>query len=69
MNNIEYQHFFNIFIEILNKYDPMKTNYLEANHGKFMAKGLHKAIMKCSRLRNTFLHDRTERPKKNTKSQ
>ena len=37
INNIEYQHFLNIFIEILNKH---------------ALKGLHKAIIKRSRLRN-----------------
>ena len=38
----------------------MKIKYLTANLGKFMTKGLHKAIMKCSRPRNKFLRDRTE---------
>ena len=46
INNIEYQHFVYIFIEILNKHAPMKIKYLRANHGKFTTKGLHKAIMK-----------------------
>ena len=44
INNIEYQHFLNIFIEILNKHAPMKTKYLRANQGKFMTKCLYKAI-------------------------
>ena len=48
INNIEYQHFLNIFIEILNKYAPMKIEYFRANHGKFMTKGLLKVIMKRS---------------------
>ena len=60
INNIEYQHFLNIFIEILNKHVPMKIKYLRANHGKFMTKGLHKAIGKSSRRRNKFLRDRAE---------
>ena len=55
INNIEYQHILNIFIE--------------ANHGKFMAKGLHKAIIKLSRLRNKFLRDRTETSRKEYKKQ
>ena len=50
LDNIEYQHFLNIFIEILNKHAPMKIKYLRANQGKFMTKGLDKAIMKRSRL-------------------
>ena len=52
INNIEYQYLLNAFIEILNKHAPMKTKYLRANQGKFTTKGLHKAIMKRSRLRN-----------------
>ena len=60
INSIEYQHFLNIFIDILNKHAPMKIKNLRASHGKFMTKGLHKAIMKSSRLRNKFLPDRTE---------
>ena len=69
INNIEYQHFLNIFIEILNKHAPMKIKYLRANQGKFMTKGLHKAIMKRSRLRNRFLRDRTEMSRKEYKKQ
>ena len=38
INNIEYQHFLNIFMEILNKHAPMKVKYLRENHGKFMKK-------------------------------
>ena len=67
INNIEYQHFLNIFIEILKKHAPMKIKYLRSNQEKFMTKGLHKAIMERFRLRNKFLRDR-KRPEKNTKS-
>ena len=69
INDIEYQHFLNIFIEILNKHAPMKIKYLRANQGQFMTKGLHKAIMKCSRLQNKFLQDRTETSQKEYKKQ
>ena len=65
----EYQHFLNIFIEILNKHAPMKIKYLRANQGKFMTKDLLKAIMKRSRLRNKFLRDRTEMSRKEYKKQ
>ena len=47
----------------------MKIKYLRANHGKFMTKGLSKTIMKRSRLRNTFLPDRTETSRKEYKKQ
>ena len=59
LGNMGYQHFLNIFIEILNKHAPMKQKYLRANQGRFMTKDLHKTIMKRSRLRNKFLRDRT----------
>ena len=68
INNIEYQHF-TIFIEILNKHASMKIKHLSANQGKFMTKGLQKAIMKRSRLRNKFLSDRTETSRKEYKKQ
>ena len=60
LGNIEYYHFLNIFIYILNKHAPMKQKYLRANQGRFMTKDLYKAIMKCSRLRNKFLRDRKD---------
>ena len=67
LGNIEYQHFLNIFIEILNKYGIMKQKYLRANQGRFMIQNL-KAIMKRSRLRNKFLLIGQIFPEKNTKS-
>ena len=69
INNIEYQHFLNIFVEILNKHAPMKIKYLTANQGRLMTKSLHKAIMKRSRLRNKFSCDRTEKSQKEYKKQ
>ena len=47
----------------------MKIKYLRANHGNLMTKGLHKAIMKRSRLQNKFLRDRTETSRKEYKKQ
>ena len=48
INNIEYQHFLNIFMEILIKHAPMKIKCHRTNQGKFMTKGLQMAIMKHS---------------------
>ena len=64
INNIKYQHPLNIFIKTLNKHTTTKIKYLRANQGNFMTKGLNKATMKRSRLRNTFLRDRTETSQK-----
>ena len=69
INNMEYQHFLNIFIEVLNKHAPMKQKYLTANHGRFMTKNVHKTIMKRSRLRKKFLRDRAEMSQKEYKKQ
>ena len=68
LGNMEYQHFLNIFIEILNKHAPMKKKYLRAKQKRFMTKDLHKAIMKRSRLRNKFLPVGQIFLEKNTKS-
>ena len=68
LGNMKYQHFLNIFIEILNKHAPMKKKYLRAKQKRFMTKDLHKAIMKRSRLRNKFLPVGQIFPEKNTKS-
>ena len=46
LGNMEYQHFLNIFIDILNKHVHIKQNYFRANQGRFMSKDLHNPIMK-----------------------
>ena len=57
--NLEFDHFFNIFIEVLNKHAPMKKKYLRANQGEFMTKELNKAFMTRSRLRNNYLKEKS----------
>ena len=69
IKNMEYQHFLNIFIAILNKHAPMKQKYLRVNQGRFMTKYLHKANIKRSKFRNTFLRDSTETSRKEYKKQ
>ena len=51
-NNINYELFENVFMELLNKHAPLKTKYVRANNAPFMCKKLSKAIMTRSRLRN-----------------
>ena len=62
--NIEYQHFLNIFLDILNKHAPIKKKYIRANQSNFMTRKLSKAIMKRSKLRNRFLKEKTEASRK-----
>ena len=69
INNMECQHFLNIFINILNKHALVNQKYLRAKEWRFMAKNFHKVIMKRSRLRNKFLNDRTEMSQKEYKKQ
>ena len=57
--NLEFEHFLNIFIEVLNKHTPIKKKYLRANQGEFMSKELNKAIMTRSRLRNKYLKEKS----------
>ena len=69
LGNMKYQHFLNIFIDILNKHSPIKQKYLRANQERFMTKDLHKVIMERSRLRNKLLRDRTDISREQYKKQ
>ena len=53
--NLEFEHFFNTFNEVLNKQVPMKRKFLTTNQSKFMTKELNKANRTQSRLRNKYL--------------
>ena len=55
------QRFCDININILNRRVPRKRKHARGNQIPFITKDLSKAIMKKSRLRNTFL--KTERGK------
>ena len=63
---MEYQHFLNVFIEILNKYATMKQKYLRTNKRIFITKELPKEIMKRSKK---IFCDRTEIHQKECKNQ
>ena len=52
-----------IFMEILDKFAPLKKKYIRANHSKFVTKELSKAIMLRSKLRNQFLKTKTQESK------
>ena len=47
------------FLNVLNKFAPLKKKYLRANQSRFVNKELNKAIMQRSRLRNAYLKGRT----------
>ena len=69
LGNMEYQHFLNIFIDILNKHSRMKQSNFRENQRRFMTKDVHKAIMKRSRHRSMFLRDRTDISREEYKKQ
>ena len=49
-----------IFIEILDKFSPLKKKYTRANHSKFVTKKLSKPIMLKSKLRNQLLKTKSQ---------
>ena len=57
--NLEFEHFLNIFMKVLNTYAPIKEKYLRANQGEFITKNLNKAIMTRSRLCNKYLNKKS----------
>ena len=57
---MEYDILLRKFLEILDKYAPMKKKYFRANHATFMTKEVRKGIMIRSKLRNKFLKDKNE---------
>ena len=67
MRNINKQKFSNItldslkdiFINILDTLAPVKHKYVRANQAPFMTKSLNKAVMDRSRLKNSYLKNKT----------
>ena len=51
------------FMDLLNKFTPLKRKYLRANHSKFMTKVLSKALMLRTRFRHQFLKMKTPEAK------
>ena len=52
--NVNYDEFKDIFMQILNKYAPMKKKCIRGNNAPFMNKTLCKAFMHRSKLKNKF---------------
>ena len=51
------------YMDLLNKFAPLKFKYLRANHSKIMTKELSKALMFRTRFRNQFLKMKTPEAK------
>ena len=54
-----YNEFDEAFCSVLNIYAPLKVKMLRHNNSAFVIKGLRKAILKQSRLRNLFNKQKT----------
>ena len=65
----EYQHFKQIFLEVLNAHAPIKRKLLTANHVPYMTKTLRKAIMKTSELEGKYVKNETNENLKSYKKQ
>ena len=46
------------FLNVLNKFAPLKKKYLKANHSRFVNKELNKAVIQRSRFRYENLKDK-----------
>ena len=56
----DYDIFEKTFIELLDKYAPIKRKLLRANHAPYMTKTLRKAIMRRSQLETKYLKTKTK---------
>ena len=63
LNNADLSEFTEIFQSILDKHAPKKQKFIRANNPSFVTKNLRKAIMKSLKLRNKYLHERTNEAK------
>ena len=49
------------FLNVLNKYAPLKKKQLRANHALYVSKSMRKAIMRRSYLKNVYFKKRTDK--------
>ena len=59
-DSLKFELFKNIVDKILEKHAPMKKRFVRANQAPFVNKKISKEIMKRSRLRNKFLHSKSD---------
>ena len=55
LNATDNEAFMKTVFHIFNKHAPIKRKYIHATEAPFMAKDLHKVIMKRSKLRNKYV--------------
>ena len=58
--DIDYNIFFNTFLDTLNRYAPKKQKHIRAYQCNFMDKEIKKTVTTRSRLRNKYLKNRND---------
>ena len=69
VNSSNFEKILDTFLATLNEHAPLKKKKIRYNHQVFMSKSLRKAIMKRSKLRNTFNKNRFSENWQNYKRQ
>ena len=59
LSDISNDEFVQIVTSIVNKHVPIKLKYIRANDSPFMNRELRKAMMLCSKLRNSYNKNKT----------
>ena len=62
-NDISYNAFEKVFMDLLNSHAKVKLKYVRANNGPYINKAITKAIMNRSRLKNAFNKNPTQENK------
>ena len=69
LDKIKFDHFENLFMNVLDKYAPIKLKYLRANDDPYMNKKLRKEVMSRSKLKISITEIKLrnqKRPSQNT---
>ena len=57
--NANYETFHNVYLNVLNKYDPIKTRVIRGNQAPYITKAYRKAVMRRSELKTKYFKNST----------
>ena len=52
--NANYKTFHNVYLNVLSKYDPIKTRVIRGNQAPYITKAYRKAVMRRSELKAKY---------------
>ena len=55
--NANYETFHNVYLNVLNKYDPIKTRVIRGNQAPYITKAYRKAVMRRSELKTKYFEN------------